>query len=154
MSQSRSPKHRKTGLLAIACAAPILFAVSMPWLDDQADWLVLTAAAIMGLIVMAATLSFAALSVRQTDEWHRGAQKFGAQWGWPIGAAMVPLIAILPPVQELIAQAASSLDESMVITQNGALMIFMMGFVVVVVMQAVCTMIATVAWRVWMSRAV
>ncbi|MAT36035.1 MAG: hypothetical protein CMK06_13005 [Ponticaulis sp.] len=154
MSQMLSARNKKRTLLAIACGAPVLFAISMAWLRDLPDWLVFTLAIMMGLTVMFSTLSLAAVSLESTDEWHREAAKFGAQWGWPMGAALFPFVLILPPAKKLIANFASSLDQGISISQEAALMIFMMGFICVVVLQAVCTMVAGLLWRLWMSRAV
>ena len=45
-------------------------------------------------------------------------------------------------------------DEGMVLTEKTALLVFLLGFVCVVIFQGVFTAIFSVGWRVWMSRAV
>lgn len=154
MSKSKAVSGNSSVLVAILVITPILFLAAIPWLKDQPDWMALTFGGLAALIEISGAMILAARKDRQSDEWHRGASRFGSQWGWLVGAGLVPLLLVLPPVQQAILAFAKQTDGGVVITEKAALLTFLLGFVTVVLLQTLFTAIFTLAWRFWMSRAV
>ena len=85
-------------IIAALILIPIVFLSSLFWLKDQPDWLVWTLGGIATLLELSLSLIVVAVKDRQIDEWHRGALRFGTQWGWQVGAGLIPLLVLLPPV--------------------------------------------------------
>ena len=141
-------------VVTIAIGVPLIFLCSLPFLRNAPEWLVWALAGFATVIEISASLVMAAIKDKRSDEWHRGAHRFGTQWGWQIGAGIITLLIVLPPVREGILAFANWSDNGAVITERSALLIFLFGFVCVVMMQAITTAILSVSWRVWMSRAV
>lgn len=141
-------------LISTLIIVPIIFLSAIPWLKGQPDWLVLMLAGIASLIEVGGGILLMAHKDRESDEWHKNAARFGSFWGWIIGAGIVPLLLVLPPFQSLIVTLARASDADAVITDRAALLIFLMGFVGLVLLQALCTGLISLFWRIWMSRAV
>lgn len=141
-------------LVSTLVVVPIVFLSAIPWLKEQPDWLVLTLGGVASLTEVGGAILLMARKDRESDEWHKDAARFGSFWGWIIGAGIVPLLLVLPPFQSLVVTLARASDAEAVITDRAALLIFLMGFVGLVLLQTLCTGLLSLFWRIWMSRAV
>lgn len=140
-------------LLFIAICIPIAFFAAIPWLKKQPDVVVYFVGGIAAFIEIGVSMLLAAKKDREADEWHRGAWRFGAQWGWILGAGIVPIVMSFPQFHDLILSFARSLDGGE-LTEKVVLLTFMAGFAAVVLLQSLCTTAFSLGWRIWMSRAV
>ena len=136
----------------IALVSPITFLVSMPWLKEQSETVVYTAAMIAATLTVIASLALAILKDNELDEWHRGAARFASQWGWLIGAGIVALAQGIPYIQGFIYGFISSFTEGETDARQAISFSFMAGFMTVVFMQMICTLALSKAWRSYMSR--
>lgn len=143
-----------TALIILAVLTPIAFLSALPWLDSQPDWVVLSLGGAAALIEIVSAFALTALKDRKADEWHRGATRFGAHWGWLVGAGVVPLLITLPPFQGLVIAFATNIDPDAQVTEKMALMTFLAGFMTVVMLQAIFSAVFSLTWRMWMSRAI
>ncbi|WP_022694587.1 hypothetical protein [Ponticaulis koreensis] len=139
-------------LIAILVIVPIVFLSSMPWLKDQPDWVALTLGGIATAIEISGSWLLVARQERKADEWQLGANRFSSHWGGLIGSGLVPIMLLIPPVQDVIFSFAQWVDEGDELTTKTVLMTFLLGFVTVVLFQGIATAILNAAWRNWMSR--
>ncbi|MBA4000081.1 MAG: hypothetical protein C0461_05745 [Brevundimonas sp.] len=131
---------------------PIAIAVAIPWLRQQSDGLVFLLTGIAATLTVLSSIALAVLNDRQIDEWQRSNARFSSQWGWTVGAGLVALLLVVPPVRDLIVAGAAvwggvpNPDARLVVTT------FTFGFMAVVIAQAVCTFLLSLGWHFWMSR--
>ena len=154
MSLLNHPLTQHRILVPILVIVPIAYLASLPWLKGSPDWLIFTLGGIAVLVEVGGSFILFAQNDQQSDEWHRGATRFGTQWGWLVGAGIIPLLLVLPPFQNLVLSLATLTDQDANLTERAALMTFLMGFGAVVVLQAIFTAVFSLVWRIWMSRAV
>ena len=152
MSKSKQHPLYPKVLIALLIIVPVAFLGSIPWLKEQADWIVLTLGAIATIIEITASWLLVARRDKASDEWQRGATRFSSYWGGLVGGGLVPILLLLPPVQQLIMSFAQWADEGTELTMKTALMTFLLGFITVILFQGLATSILNAAWRNWMSR--
>ena len=142
----------KKWALALAVLAPASFLAAIPWLKDQPDGIVYLFAGIAATITVLASFALAVIEDRKMDEWHRTASRFASQWGWITGGGIVAILLALPPVHGAIIGLSATMagipdpDPTLVV------MAFTLGFMAVVLAQALCTMVLSVIWRARKSR--
>jgi hypothetical protein len=152
MSSPTRTRSRVLALAVIMVVPPLAIFTSIPWLRHQPDGLAFLLTGIAATLTVLASIALAVINDRHIDEWQRSNARFSSQWGWTVGAGMVALLLALPPVHDLIVSAAAvwggtpNPDSRLVITT------FTFGFMAVVVAQAICTMVLSLGWHVWMSR--
>ena len=140
-------------LLVLMLVPPISFVAALPWLKQQPDGLVYLVTGITSALTVAASFLLAVLYDRKLDEWQRSNARFSSQWGWTAGACLVALLLALPPVHDLIVSGAAiwggepNPDRRLVVTT------FAFGFMAVVAAQGVCTVLLSIGWVMWKSRA-
>lgn len=140
-------------LLVTMIAPPVAIVAAIPWLRQQPEGLVLLLTGVAAMLTVLSSLALAVLQDRKVDEWQRSNARFSSQWGWTVGASLVALLLALPPVHALIVSGAAiwggtpNPDARLVITT------FTFGFMAVVVAQAICTLLLSLGWSAWMSRA-
>ena len=150
-----SPARTRSRILALAVVMvvpPIAIVAAIPWLRQQPDGLVFLLTGIAATLTVLASIALAVLNDRQIDEWQRSNARFSSQWGWTVGASLIALLLAVPAVRDLIVSGAAvwggvpDPDARLVVTT------FTLGFVAVVVAQAVCTFLLSLGWHFWMSR--
>ena len=152
MASPARNRARVQALAVVMVVPPIAIIAAIPWLRQQPDGLIFLVTGIAAALTVLASLALTSLNDRQIDEWQRSNARFSSQWGWTIGAGIVALLLAVPPVRDLIVAGAeiwggmASPDARLVI------MTFTVGFMAVVVSQAICTMLLSLGWHVWMSR--
>jgi len=152
MASSARNRSRVQALALVMVAPPLAFFVSIPWLRHQPDGLVFLLTGIAATLTVLASIALAVINDRHIDEWQRSNARFSSQWGWTVGAGLVALLLALPPVHDLIVFGAEiwggvpNPDSRLVITT------FTFGFMAVVITQALCTMLLSLGWHMWMSR--
>ena len=152
-SPARSRSLLQSLLFIMMIVPPVVFVAALPWLRQQSQGLVLLVTGVAATLTVVTSIALAILYDRTIDEWQRSNARFSTQWGWTIGGGVLALILILPPVRDLIISGAaiwggtSNPDARLVITT------FTFGFMATVLAQALCTILLSLAWGVWMSRA-
>lgn len=150
-----SPARTRSHIMALAVVMvvpPIAIVAAIPWLRQQPDGLVFLLTGIAATLTVLASIALAVLNDRQIDEWQRSNARFSSQWGWTVGASLIALLLAVPAVRDLIVSGAAvwggvpDPDARLVVTT------FTLGFVAVVVAQAVCTFLLSLGWHFWMSR--
>jgi len=143
----------KKWMLAAAIIVPAVFLATIPWLKNQPDVVVYLFAGIAATITVLCSLALAVIEDRRMDEWHRTAARFASQWGWLTGGALVAILLALPPVHDAIIGASGALAGVVDPDRTLVLMAFMLGFIAVILIQSLCTMVLSFLWRSRKSRA-
>ena len=152
MTPKTAPRAKKWAMAA-AIAAPIIFAASLPWLQNLPDALIFLATGIVVTITVAASFVVAVYEDRKLDEWHRAAARFANQWGWIAGSGVVALLLALPPFHQLVMSAAGAVAGVANPDRTLVLIAFTFGFMAVVLLQALCIAVLSIIWRARKSRA-
>jgi hypothetical protein len=143
----------KALLLALMIVPPIAFVSSIPWLRQQEDGLVFLVTGIAATLTVVAAVALGILQDRSLDEWQRSNSRFSSQWGWTLGASLIAILLAWPGVQDLIVSGAAlwgdvpNPDRRLVVTT------FTFGFMSVVAAQGLCTVLLSIGWVLWKSRA-
>ena len=152
MTSNSTPGIKKWAM-AISIATPILFLASLPWLQDQPDMVVFLCTGIAVTITVVGRFVVAIAEDRKLDEWHRAAARFANQWGWIAGSGVVALLMVLPPFHRLVMSVAGAVAGVLDPDRTLVLIAFTLGFMAVVLMQALCIVVLSVVWRARKSRA-
>lgn len=148
--QSRLPLRALFAALMII--PPISIFAAIPWLKQQPDGLVFLISGIAATLTVVASFALAILHNRRLDEWHRSAARFSSQWGWTAGACLVALLLALPLFRDLILSVVTSWAPATHPDEELVVLVFTLGFMVVVVAQLLCVGLLSVGWSFWMSR--
>jgi len=148
--QSRLPLRPL--LLAVMVVPPLSVLVSISWLKQQPDGLVFLLTGIAATLTVLASLWLAVLHDRTLDEWQRSNARFSSQWGWTVGAALVSLLLALPPFRDWVVSLVANIADTPNADQKVVLLAFTFGFMAVVVMQMLCTILLASGWAFWKSR--
>lgn len=156
MSPPRRSKVPHVALFAAALVPGGIFLAAIPWLKEQPDSLVFLLAGVTAVIAVAAGLAHSILNDRASDEWHRSGARFATQWGWLTGLSLMAVLVALPPFHDLIfstvSWAAINLAHEPVPDREVVILTFTLGFIAVVIMQTIATVVMSIWWFSRMSR--
>lgn len=152
MSSPARTRSRVQVLAVVMVLPPIAIVAAIPWLRQQPDGLVFLLTGIGAMLTVLASLALTILNDRQIDEWQRSNARFSSQWGWTVGAGIVALLLAVPPFRDLIVSGAEIWGGIPNPDSRLVIMTFTVGFMAVVVTQALCTMLLSLGWHMWMSR--
>jgi len=158
MSSKPASNEPKMGRLALGL---LPFALLVVALAAAKTWLKATIGATMfDLVVAAVTISAMGYANylfvryhRGLDEVHKASAEFAAQWSMPAGQAAFVLLLFLPPFRDLMTSLViefggpgpgTTVDRSVVVFAMA------LGFMGVVMLQAVATLVFNVIW--WKSK--
>lgn len=153
------PSHRKglsplrALLLALMILPPIAIVASVSWMKHQPQGLVFLLSGLASALAVASSFALAILYDRQIDEWQRSNARFSSQWGWTAGACLIALLMALPPFRDLVVSMVASWAGAPTVGQKPVLLAFTLGFGTVVFAQGLCTVLLSIGWVVWKSRA-
>lgn len=152
MSSDRKAPSRLTMLFGALCIIPpIAFVLSIPWLKQQPDASVFLVTGITSILTILSSIALAVLQDRRLDEWQRTNARFSSQWGWTAGASLIAMLLAFPAFHDVIVSLAANFapnpDREMV------LVTFTTGFMAVVFAQVFCTLLLSIGWTMWKSRA-
>jgi hypothetical protein len=139
-------------MIATAVLTPTTFLLAIPWLKNQSEGMVFLLAFIAATITVVSSMVLAVLKDQRMDEWHRTAARFSNQWGWLVGAGIFALLMGIPPIQKLVYTVALHISHNGIIDEQTVILTFMFGFMSVVMLQTLSTVILSVVWRYRMSR--
>jgi hypothetical protein len=144
------------GLLAFALLAIALatIAAAKPWLkptigDTMFDLLLLA----VGMVVMGYASSLASRIHRGMDEVHQASAGFAARWSIPAGQAAFVLLMFLTPVKDFMLSLVLEFGgpgPGMTVDRSVVKFAMMLGFMGVVGLQAIATVVLNVIW--WKSK--
>lgn len=137
---------------ALAALFPLTFLAAVPWLKTQPDVVVHVVAGVAATGVVAASFLFSILKDQALDEWSRAGEQFAVRWGFLAGAALVAVLTALTPVQDLVVAAAAAVARPDPIDDTAVRVIFIAGFITVVLAQTLCTIVLSLVWRIRMAR--
>ena len=141
------------GILAVVGGA-VALATAKPWLkatigDTMFD-LVLAAG---GILTMGYASYFAARTHGALDEVQKASAEFAARWSIPAGQAAFCLLLFLPPVKDLMTSLVIEFGgpgPGMTVDRSVVKFAMMLGFIGVVLLQAIATVVFNVIW--WKSK--
>ena len=145
--------HLALGFLAVVVGA-VALATAKPWLkatigDTMFD-LVLAA---VGILTMGYASYFAARTHGGLDEVQKASAEFAARWSIPAGQAAFCLLLFLPPVKDLMTSLVIEFGgpgPGMTVDRSVVKFAMMLGFIGVVLLQAIAMVIFNVIW--WKSK--
>ena len=150
-----NPKMGRLALGLLSCALLIVaLAMAKTWLKatigDLMFDLVLLAVAILGL---SCASYFAARTHGALDEVQKASAEFAARWSIPAGQAAFCLLLFLPPVKDLMTSLVIEFGgpgPGMTVDRSVVKFAMMLGFIGVVLLQAIATVVFSVIW--WKSK--
>jgi hypothetical protein len=145
--------HLALGVLVLVLLA-VALAAAKPWLKATIGDLAFDLVAVAGGILAMGYATFAALRIqRGLDEVQKAGTEFAARWSLPAGQAAFLFLLLLPPVKDLMTSLVIEFgDPGPGMTVDGSVVKFAMvlGFVGVVLLQAIATMVFNAIW--WKSK--
>ena len=141
------------GLLAVVGGA-VALAAAKPWLKPAIGDLMFDLVVAAGAILTMGYASyFSARAHRGLDEVQQASAEFAARWSMPAGQAAFLLLLFLPPVKDftlsLVLQFGGP-GPGMTIDRSVVKFAMMLGFIGVVMLQAIATVVFNVIW--WKSK--
>lgn len=143
---------REKVLAAIIATTPVAFLISVPWLKDLSETVTFAITAAAAIIVMGGAMLLSVRVEGRLDEVQRAGSRFASHWGMTVGGSLAVLVAMLPPLQSQLAALIGRVNDAPTDT-DGATLVFTLGIVTAVAMQAVATGVLGRAWRRHMTRA-
>lgn len=129
----------------------VAWAVTLYWVGDGAPWLRAAHTLLFFISIYGVAAVAQVRADGRLDEVELAAARFGARWGLVSGVAFVTLLALLPPIHSLLAEAAGvfgRLDDD---AMTGESRLFLLGIVTTFVAQETFRSAFTAAWR-WSKR--
>jgi len=158
MTSKPAPNDPKIGRLALGLLAFVLVIVA---LAAAKTWLETTIGGPMFTLVVAAVtilgMGYANYLLfrfhRGLDEVHKAGAEFAAQWSMPAGQAAFVLLLFLPPFRDLTTSLVIEFGgpgPGMTVDRSVVVFAMALGFMGVVMLQALATMVFSVIW--WKSK--
>jgi hypothetical protein len=146
----------KFGRLALWLSPVVIvvagFLVAMPWVKSQNPVVIEVLSAVAAIFVMGYSLFLGERQSRRLDEVQIASQGFASAHGWVWGGMAAMLLLMVPPVMNWLVDLANAVvnvlgSGSPDMTNQGAVRLaFFFGVTLVMVMQTLGIIVATVIW--------
>ena len=141
------------GFLAVVGGA-VALATAKPWLKATIGDTMFDLVAAAGAILAVGYASYFAARIHGgLDEVHKASAEFAARWSIPAGQAAFCLLLLLPPVKDLMTSLVIEFGgpgPGMTVDRSVVVFAMVLGFVGVVLLQAIATVVFNVIW--WKSK--
>ena len=153
--RASNPKMGRLALgVLVVVAIAVALAAAKPWLKATIGDLMFDLVVAAGAIsAMGYASYFAARIHRGLDEVHQASAEFAARWSIPAGQAAFVLLLLLPPVKDLMTSLVIEFGgpgPGMTVDRSVVVFAMVLGFVGVVLLQAIATVVFNVIW--WKSK--
>lgn len=150
MTTTRSSSTaRQILMIAPPVVVFVLFFAAIPWMKDQNETLVMLITAAAALFVMGYSAFAAIRHQSKLDEVQRAGARFASQAGAMAGSVATVALFLIPPVQNLVVDAASLMGtgSTQMADRESVLLAFAFGFCALAALQGLGALIAGQIWR-------
>jgi hypothetical protein len=158
MTRKPAPNDPKIGRLALGLLPFVLLVVALAaaktWLKTTIGGPTFTLVVAAVTILAMGYANYLSFRVhRGLDEVHKASAEFAARWSMPAGQAAFVLLLFLPPFNDFMTSLViefGGLGPGMTVDRSVVVFAMALGFMGVVMLQAVATMVFNVIW--WKSK--